>query len=188
LHKVREADHKGKWVVPVSMAQMAAKPANDLAGLVKALRDKDPQVRTKAALVLVALGPKADPALPLLTRALEDEDPEVRLAVAMVIARLERNKAEVVVRAQRVIREGHSQMSSLSAGNQAALQLHPALANPVVQARSRQVVMLYIMISMLTPNSMNTTADKMLDLLGPESVPALVDGINFTASYQIGFC
>lgn len=187
LPKVREADRKGRWVAPVSMAQMAAKPANDLAGLVKALRDKDPQVRTKAALVLVALGPKAEPALPLLTRALEDEDAEVRLAVAMVIARLERNKAEVVVRAQRVIREGQSQMSQM-ATNQAALQLHPALADPVVQARSRQVVMLYIMISMLTPNSMNTAADKMLESMGPESVPALVEGINFTASYQIGFC
>ncbi len=187
LPKVREADRKGKWVAPVSMAQRAAKPANDLAGLVKALRDKDPQVRTKAALVLAALGPKAEPALPLLTRALEDEDPEVRLTVAMVIARLERSKAEVVVRAQRVIRDGQTQMSQMSI-NQAALQLHPALADPVVQTRSRQVVMLYILISMLTPNSMNTAADKMLDAMGPESVPALVDGINFVANYQIGFC
>ena len=45
LPKVRQADRKMRWVVPVALAQAEAKPANDLAGLVKNLRDKDPQVR-----------------------------------------------------------------------------------------------------------------------------------------------
>ena len=153
--------------------------------LVKSLRDKDPQVRTKAALVLAELGSKAEPAVPMLTRILEEEDPQLRLTAALVIARIERKKAEIPLRAQRIIREVQRQMEGVMA-SQATLQLHPALADPVVQIRSRQVVMFYIMSKMMMPSA--SPADNMLELLGPESVPALVEGINFVAANQIGTC
>ena len=70
--------------------------------------------------------------------------------------------------------------------NQSAIGLVPALANPVVQARSRQIVMFYIMAGVMKPDSHD--ADGLLNLLGPESVPALVEGINFAAANQIGHC
>jgi hypothetical protein len=105
----------------------------------------------------------------------------------MVIARLERNKEELVVRAQRVIEQGQKQMAVMPI-NPGALQLHPALVNPVVQTRSRQVVMFYILVAMMMQSSNHTPADYLLDMLGPESVPALVEGLNFVATYEIGFC
>ena len=63
-----------RWVVPVALAQAAAKPKNDLAGLVKDMRGKEPQVRTRAAAALTALGPKAQPAVPAILKILEDDD------------------------------------------------------------------------------------------------------------------
>jgi hypothetical protein len=120
----------------------------------------------------------------MLSRLLNEDEPQIRLTAALVIARIERNKVELPLRVQRFIRESQHQMEGVLR-KQAALQTQE-LINPVVHAGSRQVVMHYIMAKMLMPSA--SPADQLLDLLGPESVPAIVEGINFVAANQIGFC
>ncbi len=186
LQKVREADRKGHWVVPVAIAQAIGKPKADLASLVKELRDKNPQVRTRAALQFAELGAKAHPVLPLLTKALEDEDPQVRLMVAMVIARVERKKTEVVATVNAVLRNAQKQLEQpLQAMRRARWRM--ALSDPLIQAQIKQIVMFYILEKAMSPTS-NSPFDKLLSELGPEALPAVVEGINFVAAYQLGFC
>ncbi len=167
LSKVREADRKMRWVVPVGLAHMGAKPMNDLAGLVKDLRDKDLQVRTRAAVSLSELGPKAQPAIPALLKILEEEDAQVRLTAALVIARIERRKAEL---AKKIAKEAVQQ---------------PGIQNEK-QITATQIVMLYIISTegWTSPPEISQAFEQ----LGCEAIPALVEGINFVAANGIGFC
>ena len=57
-------------------------------GQIKALQDKDPDVRCTAATVLGKYGPEAKEAVPALTAALKDEDKHVREAVAYALGRI----------------------------------------------------------------------------------------------------
>jgi hypothetical protein len=152
----------------VALAQAAAKPKNDLAGLVKDIQDKDPQVRTRAAVTLSELGPKAQPAIPALLKIVEDEDPQVRLTAALVIARIERRKAEL---AKKVVKESI---------------LQPTFIQTQQQAAAKQMVMLYILST--TGASAPPEIDQAFERLGYEAIPALVEGINFVALNQIGHC
>jgi HEAT repeat protein len=183
LQKIREADRKGRWAVPVAVAQVVDKVKKDFMALVKDLRDKDPQVRTRAAITLGELGPKAQPALPALLKLLDEDDPQLRLTAALVIARIERQKAERTRVAQKMLRDFLKPLMVVPPPLKAQ-QVRMAMNNPELQSVFHQIVMTYI------ANHTGTGGgdDQMFDTLGPEAVPALVDGINFVAFNRIGFC
>jgi hypothetical protein len=187
LPKVREADRKAKWVVPVAVTQVVNQPKKEFEPLVQDLRSKDAQVRTQAALQLAELGAKAQPALPMLLKVLEDDDPQTRLVAAMVIARIERKKAEVVAATQRAFLEAEKQFAQPWRPVTAA-QLQVALTDPVIQARSRMMVMAYIFAKGIDPYDRFHLPPPPIEKLGPEAVPALVEGLNIVAANRIGFC
>src|SRR6266404_2328323 len=60
----------------------ALKDASAVPDLITALKDKDDQVRAKAAESLWSIGPKAKEAIPALTVALKDRKADVRLSAA----------------------------------------------------------------------------------------------------------
>jgi HEAT repeat protein len=201
--KVSQADRRGRWASPVARAPAVVeiRDQDPLPFLVKEVADKDPRVRTQAALALAELGAKALPAVPALLRALENEDPQVRLTISLVIARIQRKPAEMA-KLLKDIRERYA-LVVLQARERLSLpmkmaeeQLHAqflrmAMQNPAVQAQARQIVVSFIMTK-AGPNRGGVPGDKelehLLDGLGPESIPALVEGLNFTAANQIGFC
>jgi HEAT repeat protein len=197
LERVREADRRMRWAVPVAAVQAAAQAPNSLDQLVKDLSDNDPQVRTRAALVLQEMGPQARPALPALMKALENEDPHVRLTVALVIARIQRKTTEVA----NLMRDARKQLAQRLGGNPGPQQIRAAWANPALQARFQQIVMFYILYiqAEMAPSSSrkpkpdplqggSMNPDALLHLLGPEAIPAVVAGINFTVANQLGHC
>jgi hypothetical protein len=201
--KVSQADRRGRWVSPVIRAQAVAevRDQDPLPFLVKEVADKDPQVRNRAALALTELGIKAQPALPALLRALENEDPQVRLTISLVIARIQRQPAEMA-KLMKDLRERYAfvvvQVRERLFGPMKVAQeqfqaqsLRMAMQNPAIQTQARQIVLSFIMAK-VGPNSGAAPPDKvlehMLDGLGPEAIPALVEGLNFTAANQIGFC
>jgi HEAT repeat protein len=61
----------------------------DLSALSRALSDRDPAVRSKAAAMLGKLGPKAKSTVPLLNKTLSDEDPDVSLSGALAIVKID---------------------------------------------------------------------------------------------------
>lgn len=63
----------------------------------KALRDSDPNVRYRAALILSRLGPTAKFAIPELREALKDKSPLVRVKVAEAIWQVERPLPSVIL-------------------------------------------------------------------------------------------
>ena len=122
----------------------------------------------------------------MLTKALEDEDPQVRLLVAMVMARIERKKADKTASVQIALRKAQKQVESPLQALQ-AMSWRTALSNPLVQAQLEQLVMFYVLENAAFGGESHFL-DPLLSRLGPEAVPALVKGINFTAAYRLGFC
>ena len=175
LQKVRAAERKGQWVAE---AQIAAAGANPLLPLLKDLSDKDPQTRVRAALTLGQLGVQAKPALPALIRALGDDDRQVRLSVAIAVAHIQRNETETKLIADRARQEVRERMAML-----------PRLNRAVRDARIRELVWTYIIDTVTNRNLSETAAlDWILPTLGPEAIPALVDGVNFVAGAGLGDC
>jgi HEAT repeat protein len=165
-----------------------------LAPWLKDLTDKAPPIRAKAALVLGSLGPKAERALPALTRALQDEDAQVRLGAAMAIAHIQRKKSEQVVTLQRVMREVRDRIEAINQFRGGPR--NPGLYSPDVQAQLHQFVRLYILAkgsawgqALLQASGVRKQSlDQALGGLGPEAVPALVEGVNFVAAHTVGDC
>src|SRR5207249_4124300 len=79
LEKVREADRKGRWAVPLSRARFGAVPPEAVLKWAKQLEDKDPQARLRAAVALGQLAPRSAAAAEALGKALRDEEVQVRL-------------------------------------------------------------------------------------------------------------
>jgi HEAT repeat protein len=184
LEKVRAAERKGQW-----MAQGAVAPGggNPLTPLIKDLSDKEPQVRIKAALTLGTLGAQARAALPALTRALSDESAQVRFSAAMSIAHIQRDKAENQLAVTRILREIRNQIEDLQTRIQPWVR--PGTVNPIVQGQLRDFVMTYITVKASARLHRDTHwLDTMLQTLGTEAVPALVDGVNYVAGLGLGDC
>jgi hypothetical protein len=60
------------------------------------------------------------------------------------------------------------------------------MADPVLQSQFLQIVLLYILSA--TGTTPSGEVEKLLARLGPEAVPAVIEGINFVAANQIGTC
>jgi HEAT repeat protein len=191
LEKVRKAENKDVWLAPLLQANLAVKAVNPLTPLLKDLTDKDPQLRSKAALALGTLGPIASPALPALIKALEDEDVQVRLSVAMAIARIQRSKVEVNLAVRRALREMRDQMEDFQRFRALSIQ-----DNLAAQARMRQFVMMYIMFKVTTRGqgswpmlaALEQNMENNFQLLQEEAAPALVEGVKFVTANLIGDC
>lgn len=86
---LREAEGPAADAVHGVVARLQAGPGV-AAALVRALADERPEVRTRAAIALGALGPAAAPSVPALVAWLEAEqvDPEVRRSVAYGLFRM----------------------------------------------------------------------------------------------------
>ena len=65
-------------------------------GLIKSLKDKDPDVRSTAATALGKYAPAAKEAVPPLTDALKDEDKHVRKAACYSLARFGRDARDAL--------------------------------------------------------------------------------------------
>ncbi|MGH7171841.1 MAG: HEAT repeat domain-containing protein [Gemmataceae bacterium] len=202
LEKVRKAENKHAWLAPALQVNLAIKAANPLTPLLKDLKDKDPQVRSKAALTLGSLGPQAQPAVRALTKILSDDNVQVRLSAAMAIARIERSKVEVNLAVKRVLRAIQDQlddMKALQAIANAAAGLAQenalsAMTRPT-PAQVEQFVMTYIVFKVTVRGqgepmfvALNRSFELYLSLLQEEAVPALVAGINFVARFELGDC
>ncbi|HEY7308060.1 MAG TPA: HEAT repeat domain-containing protein [Gemmataceae bacterium] len=207
LEKVRKAENKEAWLAPMLQANLAIKAANPLTPLLKDLTDKDPQVRSKAALTLGSLGPQAQPAVRALTKALGDDNVQVRLSAAMAIARIERTKVEVNLAVKRVLREVKDQLDDMKAlqalakaaadvgrvNPVAAASPDPTRPNP---AQVEQFLMTYIAFKVTMRAhggwpmmaALEQRLELYFNLLQEEAVPALVAGINFVARNNLGDC
>jgi hypothetical protein len=71
--------------------------------LVQALKNRDPDVRKEAALVLARIGPDAFQAVPDLTALLDDENEEVRKAAARALGQIGPDAAEAVPALMRLL-------------------------------------------------------------------------------------
>ena len=184
LEKVRAAERKGQWL---AQAQIPAAPANPLTPLIKDLTDKEPKNRIKAALTLGSMGIQAKTALPALNRALSDENVQVRFTAAMAISHIQRNKAENELVVSRILREIRDQAEDLQRLLMPAVR--PGTVNPVVQAQLRDFILTYITVKVSARSLDNTRwLDDLLQNVGPEAIPALIDGVNMVASLGLGDC
>jgi hypothetical protein len=71
--------------------------------LIQALKNRDPDVRKEAALVLARIGPDAFQAVPDLTALLDDENEEVRKAAARALGQIGPDAAEAVPALMRLL-------------------------------------------------------------------------------------
>jgi HEAT repeat protein len=196
LEKVRKAENRDRWLAPVIEAQQVARAVDPLTRWLDGLKDKDAQVRARAALVLGSMGPQAQRAVPALKRAAVDEDAQVRLAVAMALAHIQRNKAEKELAVQRAMRTMQRMQEAMVVEARTRFLAQggvflppPQLNNPLVQMQMNQFIMMYITLKASARNSDDTRElDKIIDHLGVEAVPALVAGINYVGTYQVGDC
>jgi HEAT repeat protein len=180
LEKVRRAENRDRWLAPPAQGGQGAQ-RDPIPQLFKDLSDKDPQVRSKAALTLGEMGPKAQPALRALTKALTDDDVRVRFSAAMALARIQRKTTEAGIIKRKMLAEAEKQLQELG--------VIPGWRNPLVQARLRAFVNLYILSKSFGRSGLQVQAwDTMLKNLGPEAIPALVDGLNYVAATRIGDC
>jgi HEAT repeat protein len=78
-----------EWGLQETAADALARigPAS-IPALLRALGDKDPQVRVRAAQAFSRMGPEASPAVPLLTKALSDPDRGVRRGAAHALGQI----------------------------------------------------------------------------------------------------
>lgn len=184
LEKVRKAENKDVWLAPALQANPAVKAINPLTPLLKNLIDKDPQLRSKGALALGNIGPQARPALGALKKALADENDQVRLSAAMAIARIENSDARTNLAIRKVMRQIKNRMEDL--GLRLANQER---YSPLVQAQIHDFIRTYIVLQVTGRGSLEPIrSGMMLRQLGPEAVPALVEGMNVVARLGLGDC
>jgi HEAT repeat protein len=182
LEKVRQTENKNRWLEIALPTKGTAQ--NPLTPLLKELVDTDPQVRIKTALTLGSLGAQAKSALPALRKVLADDNVQVRLSAAMAIAHIQRNEAEIPLAVQRTLRAVRDEMEDLQKLLSASQRYSPA-----VQAQLRNFIMAYIILKVTSRAGTDTRMyDRYLDNLGPEALPAVVDGVNVVAGLGLGDC
>jgi HEAT repeat protein len=81
--------------------------AADVDGLVKQLKDKDSDVRRKAAKELANAGPEAKPAVPMLIAALKDSDLFVRRFSAQALGAIGEEAKSAIPALEKVIKDGN---------------------------------------------------------------------------------
>jgi HEAT repeat protein len=84
-------------------------------GLVKTLKDKDPNMRYWAAESLGHLGHVAKPAIPALIEVLKDEDKNVRMGTAYALAELGPDAKEALPALQEALRDTDKQVRDAAA-------------------------------------------------------------------------
>ncbi|MHB1422897.1 MAG: HEAT repeat domain-containing protein [Gemmataceae bacterium] len=185
LEKIRIADRKAHWAEPVVLKQFGKTTAENVKVLAGRLQDKDSTVRAQAVMALTVFGLAARPAVPALTKALRDENDFIRYMAAGVLLGIDPSNKEALKVASTTV--GFVPTLQFAAQRQRVRQLDAALEDPVLQAQFDRIIHLYIIVTGSRNPATQLPAPE-IESLPPEAVPALIRGLNFVATYQIGFC
>ncbi|MCI0465292.1 MAG: HEAT repeat domain-containing protein [Gemmataceae bacterium] len=210
---LREANDAGRWATPYILKQFGPKAADAVPYLVKSLADREEGKRLAATLALGEIGTVAQSAAPALTKLLQDASPRVRLAAASTLARIDPRREELAEKQFHLaLAQADKALSPLADRlrknrllldpNQGArvtpkfgLVNRQALTDQTVQRYFGEIVMLHVSLSAIKPGrggqapiDLRVQVGDLLSRLPPEAVPALIQGINLSYTYGLGFC
>jgi hypothetical protein len=194
--KIREADRKGRWATPFVLDQFGVRGPAAIAHFIKQLRDKDPRTRLQAATALGALGPGAKAAAAALKKALRDEDEDVQVAAAMALTQIEQATAidEAIAEKMFGIVKAAPHRERMAWRQLPPEVVRQEMRNDKLQHHFLSMLHTYVAIVVATDHQpsrgglLRISADRALEQLGPEAVPALVDEINRVVQWRLGFC
>jgi hypothetical protein len=182
------------------LAQFGRRPKDAVRPLILALEDDDPNQRAAAAVTLGNIGQDARQAVPALKKALNDPKVRVRLSAAgalLLVDEKSHNEADKTF--AQMLAEMEKRASALQGLIQARLarqaSLMQALAEPVLQSYCNEVVGTFIIAIAAHPprpcgeqlTAFQQQAQCLMQNLGPEAVPCLVQGVNLITSTRLGF-
>jgi HEAT repeat protein len=206
---MRKISREVRWAKPPVLAQFGRRPKDAVRPLILTLKDDDPNQRAAAAMALRNIGRDAKQGVPALKKALKDPDLRVRLAAAGALPCIDEGSHKEAIRAyDQFLTQLENRQIALQALIQARLALlqaqllqrnqtalQAALVDPVLQGYFNEVVGTYVVAISSPPPGINAVAlsnfqemvGENLKNLGPAAGPALVQGVNVVAGYQIGF-
>jgi HEAT repeat protein len=199
IKELGDGDANVRLRAALALAPLAGRAPAAADALKKALKDDVPEVRMVAAQALAAAAQGKDARLILAVRDQAQRDmlrlQEERAARLLELRGLEAQKmAERALEARKMAERGFR--------GQRRPAVIKAMNDPVLQAGFDRFIGAYISTksqdgrtgpmgrgNLLTLRKlMSQQMDAALKTLGPEAIPALVKGVNYTAAYRLGFC
>ena len=105
INDLNSPEEKARTIAVRLLGDRIDEPAQVVPALVKALDDKETDVRWSAAIGLGYFGEEAKDAISSLQRAQHDRDPRVREAAGVALARIEPNRFHVLSSKRQVRRQ-----------------------------------------------------------------------------------
>ncbi|MFO0970042.1 MAG: HEAT repeat domain-containing protein [Gemmataceae bacterium] len=213
LEDMRRLNRDGNWAAPYVLARFGPRGKDAVKPLIAMLGDPDPGMRLAAVLALGQVGPEAMEAIPHLQLLLRDPQPQMSGAAAQSLWKIDR-RLEAAALKQFLFAMDQSDKAlrqlEVVLVKSAPRVFVPKLAvdrraffDRRIQEPLKRLIDFHLALNTAATNTsldpgglarknrldplIQRTAD-IIDQLGPESIPALVYGVNQGTRFDLGFC